>query len=529
MATTAPTLGDSLAPMLRRRHRRDRGMTLALTLLMGAIAALLVWILVYVALKGVNALDLGFLTDTPPGNPSDAGGGFYNGIIGSLEIVGIATLLSLPLGVGCAIYLNQYATGRVAGALRLVTDVMLGIPTIVTGAFVYAIWVINFGFSGYAGAFALALVMVPLITRATEEMLRLVPERHPRGELRAGRDPVAHDRLGAAADGAAGDHHRRHAGDRPRDGRDGAPAADGARQRPLRRVQSRRAHVDALAADLQQRDRRLRERAGSRLGGSAHVDRHRPAADDHGQAHRPQVGDRPMTPPERHPVTDLASADETTTNGASAPVAATPAGSGRRMDVVDLNAGFGTRTIIQGINLAIEPNAVTALIGPSGCGKSTLLRCMNAMHSTAKNAFATGQILLDGQDINARGVDPVLVRRRVGMVFQRPNPFPTMSIYDNVAAGLRLTTGKRSGRHHHDEVVERALRQADLWDEVKDRLRSMGGALSGGQQQRLCIARALAVEPEVLLMDEPCSALDPISTAKIEELDPRASRIATRS
>jgi phosphate transport system ATP-binding protein len=192
-------------------------------------------------------------------------------------------------------------------------------------------------------------------------------------------------------------------------------------------------------------------------------------------------------------------------------------GPARRMDVIDLNAGFGERTIIEGINLKVEPNAVTALIGPSGCGKSTLLRCLNAMHRTATNAFADGEILLDGVDINARGVDPVLVRRRVGMVFQRPNPFPTMSIYDNVAAGLRLTSGTRAGRHKFDETVERALRQADLWAEVKDRLRSMGGALSGGQQQRLCIARALAVEPEVLLMDEPCSALDPISTAKIEE------------
>ena len=192
-------------------------------------------------------------------------------------------------------------------------------------------------------------------------------------------------------------------------------------------------------------------------------------------------------------------------------------GEARRMDVVHLNAGFGTRTVIEDINLAVEPKSVTALIGPSGCGKSTLLRCLNAMHGTAKGAFATGEILLDGVDINARGVDPVLVRRRVGMVFQRPNPFPTMSIYDNVAAGLRLTSGSRRGRHFFDEVVERSLRQADLWSEVKDRLHSMGGALSGGQQQRLCIARTLAVEPEVILMDEPCSALDPISTSKIEE------------
>jgi phosphate transport system ATP-binding protein len=229
-----------------------------------------------------------------------------------------------------------------------------------------------------------------------------------------------------------------------------------------------------------------------------------------------------MTTPERFPVLDIPSESRTAANGAApeaSPVAGehTRSGAARRMDVVHLNAGFGSRTIIEDINLAVEPKSVTALIGPSGCGKSTLLRCLNAMHSTAKGAFANGEILLDGVDINARGVDPVLVRRRVGMVFQRPNPFPTMSIYDNVAAGLRLTSGSRHGRHYFDEVVERALRQADLWAEVKDRLHNMGGALSGGQQQRLCIARTLAVEPEVILMDEPCSALDPISTSKIEE------------
>jgi len=165
----------SLAPQLRRRHRRNRGMTYLLTLLMAGIGALLIWILSYVAIKGVKAINWGFITDTPPGNPDAAGGGFYNGIIGTFEIVGIATLIALPLGIGCAVYLNQYATGRIAGVLRLVTDVMLGIPTIVTGAFVYALWVVEFGFSGFAGALALALVMVPLIVRATEEMLRLVP------------------------------------------------------------------------------------------------------------------------------------------------------------------------------------------------------------------------------------------------------------------------------------------------------------------------------------------------------------------
>ena len=150
-------------------------MTVLLTLMMIAIGALLVWVLAYVAVQGLQALNWGFITDTPPGNPSDSGGGFANGIVGSLIIVGIATLVAVPFGIGCAIYLNQYATGRLAHVLRLVTDVMLGIPTIVTGAFVYALWVVEFGFSGYAGAIALAFVMVPLIVRATEEMLRLVP------------------------------------------------------------------------------------------------------------------------------------------------------------------------------------------------------------------------------------------------------------------------------------------------------------------------------------------------------------------
>jgi phosphate transport system ATP-binding protein len=187
-----------------------------------------------------------------------------------------------------------------------------------------------------------------------------------------------------------------------------------------------------------------------------------------------------------------------------------------RMDVESLTASYGAKPVIADVNLAIQPRHVTALIGPSGCGKSTLLRCMNAMHLTAPGAKVTGKVLLDGTDIYGRGIDPVAVRRRVGMVFQRPNPFPTMSIYDNVVAGLKLTTS-RFKRSNFDDVVERSLRQADLWTEVKDRLKTAGAGLSGGQQQRLCIARALAVEPEVILMDEPCSALDPISTAKIEE------------
>ena len=186
------------------------------------------------------------------------------------------------------------------------------------------------------------------------------------------------------------------------------------------------------------------------------------------------------------------------------------------LGVTDLRAGFGPAEILKGITLSLQAQQVTAIIGPSGCGKSTFIRTLNRMHETAGGAWVKGKVVLEGQDIYDPRVDPVLLRRRVGMVFQKANPFPSMSIRDNVLAGLRLT--HRLDRATADAVVERALGQAALWGEVKDRLDAPGVSLSGGQQQRLCIARALAVEPAVLLMDEPCSALDPIATARIEDL-----------
>lgn len=193
-----------------------------------------------------------------------------------------------------------------------------------------------------------------------------------------------------------------------------------------------------------------------------------------------------------------------------------PVPTGQKMQSIKLNAWFGAKQALKNINLSIEANAVTAIIGPSGCGKSTFVRCLNRMHELVPGSSSSGQVLLDGRDIYSKEVDPVLIRRRVGMVFQKPNPFPTMSIYDNVAAGLRLTGLKRG--KNLDEVVKRSLEQATLWDEVKDDLKKPGTSISGGQQQRLCIARAIALQPEVILMDEPCSALDPAATAKIEEL-----------
>jgi phosphate transport system ATP-binding protein len=185
--------------------------------------------------------------------------------------------------------------------------------------------------------------------------------------------------------------------------------------------------------------------------------------------------------------------------------------------VRELNAWFGAKQALYDINLEISACKATAVIGPSGCGKSTFVRCVNRMHETVPDARVEGSIQVGDNDVYGRGISPVSIRRRIGMVFQKPNPFPTMSIYDNVAAGLKLNGFHK--RHELDEVVERSLQQAALWDEVKDDLRKKSGmSLSGGQQQRLCIARALAVEPEIMLMDEPASALDPISTAKIEDL-----------
>jgi phosphate transport system ATP-binding protein len=184
--------------------------------------------------------------------------------------------------------------------------------------------------------------------------------------------------------------------------------------------------------------------------------------------------------------------------------------------VEGLHAWFGPVHVLKGIDLEIASNAVTAIIGPSGCGKSTFVRCLNRMHEVVPGARVQGKVLLHGDDLYGPQADPVVIRRRIGMVFQKPNPFPTMSVVDNVTAGLRLDGVRR--RADLQEAAERALRHAALWDEVKDQLEKSGASLSGGQQQRLCIARALAVEPEVLLMDEPCSALDPMATAKIEEL-----------
>jgi len=208
-------------------------------------------------------------------------------------------------------------------------------------------------------------------------------------------------------------------------------------------------------------------------------------------------------------------------DAASAPAtdgtAAAPASSTVRIAVAELNAYFGAVHAVRHVSVDLADRSVTAIIGPSGCGKSTFLRCLNRMHETVPTARVDGRVLLDGYDTYGEGISPVAVRRQVGMVFQRPTPFPTMSIRENVAAGLVIADKRPSG-NATDEIIERALKRAALWDEVRDRLKTSATGLSGGQQQRLCIARALATDPEVLLLDEPTASLDPISTQKVEEL-----------
>jgi len=209
---------------------------------------------------------------------------------------------------------------------------------------------------------------------------------------------------------------------------------------------------------------------------------------------------------------------ETPVTGTSSGAATVPVGRGAKtIEAKDVNLFYGEFQAVESVSMSIEPNKVTALIGSSGCGKTTFLRALNRMHELTPGASVKGEIRLDGEDVYGAGVDPVQVRRLVGMVFQSPNPFPTMSVYENVAAGLNLNAG-RMKKTEKDGIVERSLRGANLWEEVKDRLDKPGSGLSGGQQQRLCIARAIAVEPEVLLMDEPCSALDPVATLAIEDL-----------
>ncbi len=534
---------------LGRQAALDRVATLVIA--SGALLLLvpLVSLLVYVLARGLPHLSWTFFTQdlegVTPQEPPNRGGGLH-AIVGTLEQAGIALVLVLPLGLMTAVFLNE-TRSKLRRPVRIVIDAMSGLPSIVAGLFIYSALIISgpkdnalFGFSGVMASLALALVMLPTVTRTVEVVLRLVPDGLREASLALGASrartvwsvvlPTA--RSGVTTATVLG--LARIVGET-------APllfTAFGStllNRNPIGGPQeslplfvfrlvkspsvneSNRGYVGAvvligvvltlfvIARTLGRagvRSRRFRLRRRTR--------QHRPVA--------PQGAPSLPPYPERLAMTDVTDTMEimlaepdprprVQLKGGPPPGAAS-------LEAVGVSAWFGDRLVLESVNLLMPRNQVTALIGPSGCGKSTFLRILNRMHELVPSATLAGQVLLDGDDVYAAGMRAQRVRARVGMVFQKPNPFPAMSIRDNVLSGLKL--GGLSSTDD-DALVEQSLERAGLWREVRDRLDAPGGALSGGQQQRLCIARSLAVSPNVLLMDEPCSALDPTSTRRIEE------------
>ena len=424
-----------------------------------------------------------------------AGGGAYHAIVGTLLQGVVCAVISIPVGVFVGIYLVEYGGGTRLGKLTtFMVDILTGVPSIVAALFIYALWVATLGFqrSGFAVSLALVLLMIPVIVRSTEEMLRIVPMDLREASYALGVPKwktiariVIPTALSGIVTGIMLALARVMGETAPLLILVGYAAGD-----ELRHVQ--RVHGLAARHDVRPDFGRRRRQSGAHrpaVGRGADPDRA-----DRGPQHRRAFHRQILCPQEGLGASSHGQASRS---------------QGRQHLLRSFHA-------VADVALSVPPRSVTAFIGPSGCGKSTVLRTLNRMHEVIPGARVEGSVLLDGEDIYGAGVDPVGVRKTIGMVFQRPNPFPTMSIRDNVVAGLKLQ-GVRN-KKSLDEVAERSLKGANLWNEVKDRLDKPGGGLSGGQQQRLCIARAIAVQPDVLLMDEPCSALDPISTLAIEDL-----------
>ncbi len=484
----------------------------------------LVLVLYTVIAKGITAISWQFLTGSPiPPNVLPLGvGGMAPAIIGTLEITAFAALIAIPLGVLGAIYINEYGgKGWLARLIAFMADVMTGVPSIVMGLFIFTIWMLHFGYSGVAGSFALACLMLPIVIRSTYEMLLLVPDQLREASYALGATKsrvtltiVLPAAIGGIVSGALLAVARA-AGET-------APllfvilsTQDDEHEPVLRRQHG------AADADLRQRAVTVRRRRRARLGRGAHAHRHhlRPDArrpPHHRPVHPLHALGIPMEQPEQEAevVAQTVSTNlprlETTVK---APDTETPRAT--IFDVQNVSIWYGSFKAVTDVSLPIYEHEVTAFIGSSGSGKSTVLRAFNRMNDLVPGARVDGTMTYRGADLYARDVSAAAVRRRIGMVFQKPNPFPK-SIYDNVAYGPRIN-GERN-KAKLDEIVERSLRSAALWDEVKNRLKQSGLALSGGQAQRLCIARTIAVEPDVVLMDEPASALDPIATLAIEDL-----------
>jgi len=478
------------------------------------------FVLFTVISKGASAISWQFLTNgTIPGNTLPLGvDGMGAAVIGTLEITGFAALMAIPLGVLGAIYINEYGGNRpLARVIAFMADVMTGVPSIVMGLFIYTIWVLHFGYSGLAGAFALGCLMLPVVIRSSYEMLKLVPDSLREGSYALGATKARVTLtvvLPTAISGIVS----------------GALLA-------IARAAGETAPLLFTILTVEATNTDLFSGPNTALSTQIFVNAQSPYVGAEARAWGAALTliaiafilmvvartvtaifapiralGNSMEQPEQKliPHVELPELPESAVRDE---VPSTPGTT--IFDTKSVSIYYGSFRAVTDVSLSIYQNEITAFIGPSGCGKTTVLRTLNRMNDLIPSARVEGDVHYRGASLYAPAVSATAVRRRIGMVFQKPNPFPK-SIFDNVAYGPRINGEHNKGRL--TEIVERSLRQAALWDEVKDRLNKSGLSLSGGQAQRLCIARTLAVEPDVVLMDEPCSALDPIATGKIEDL-----------
>jgi phosphate transport system ATP-binding protein len=512
-------ISASFSQTRRRRYIFDKVVVIILSLCAVIVLLALFSILFHLLRQGISNINMEFLTHLPK-PVGENGGGMANAIVGSLILLSIAFFVGVPIGLGSGIYLSEYAGYRFAEMIRFITDVMNGIPSIVYGIFAYTILVLPLkSFSAFSGGVALGLMMIPMISRTTESFVKMVP-----GALREAGLAIGASRWKVIVDIVV-------------------PACAGG---IVTGIMVALARVAGETAPL------LFTAFGNRFWNHSLTQpiaalplqifsyAISPFDDWHSQAWAGALVLIGMVfiinflanyfVAQQNLYTQKDKDTSMKTQNENLPEVATssyirsrdissetqkPETLQAKITIQNLNFYYGKHQVLKDISLQIPGQKVTALIGPSGCGKSTLLRSFNRMNDLIPNVFLEGQVHIDGKNIYDRGTDVVELRRRVGMVFQKSTPFPK-SIYENVAYGLKII-GIRD-KNKLNQIVEKSLRRAALWEEVKDNLGKSALALSGGQQQRLCIARALAVGPEILLMDEPCSALDPAATARIEEL-----------
>ncbi len=473
---------------IRNRQAKDKALLWAVCLLAALTSVPLLAILGEVLLRGYDQLSWSFLTEPTPtayramkaieaGEP--IAGGIANGIVGTMLMLGMAAAAAIPTGILCGAFLAENAKSRFAQIVSYLTDLLQGTPSVIIGIVVY-IWVVvpMKGYSAIAGSAALCIMMLPLIVRSAEETLKILPASLKEAGLALGGNS-ARVMLKVQLPAAIGGIFTGVLLAVSRVIGETAPPHVYRAWLLIHPLRNRQTHISSASAYL------------------GILQRPQSSRTDMGRITLPVIIRSHIKPYSQTTCKEM----ETVT------------------PILQFNktcVSYTKQTMaVKYVSAAIQPNTITAIMGPSGCGKSTLLRAVNLMHSLYPNIRVDGEILLNGENILS--MDPIDVRRRAGMVFQRPAPFPTMSIRDNVLSGYALN-GIRLSKTEKDETVERCLKSVALWDEVKDVLNKKGTFLSGGQQQRLCIARALAMKPDILLMDEPTSALDPIATAHIEQL-----------